>query len=241
MVAPLVFVVVSNAGRAIVQYATRKAAQNAAKRIGGKVVEKSASKTVSKLPKGGSAKANQALEANTLRASRSVPKGKGKGPDIKPTQADRIGGGGAKPKPKANTKPDARGSATQKGLLLTAATTGVGAVGTGENKKSSTPARTPMSSSGIKPKKKVDNGRKQYRPGRGDGKINSRGHAADTNRKSDWRDFKSVRAAQKGGSNYFMGSDGKKKIAITAEQLKKKYPKMSSSEALRKYANSLKG
>ena len=50
-----------------------------------------------------------------------------------------------------------------------------------------------------------------------------------------WKDFKSVSAAQKAGLNYFTGSDGKKKIAITAEQLKKK------GMSLRKYANSLKG
>ena len=56
-----------------------------------------------------------------------------------------------------------------------------------------------------------------------------------------WKDFKSVAAAQKAGLNYFTGRDGKKKIAVTAEQLKKKYPNLSSSAALRKYANSIKG
>jgi len=60
----------------------------------------------------------------------------------------------------------------------------------------------------------------------------------NTSKKSSgktWKDFKSVSAAQKAGLNYFTGSDGKKKIAITAEQLKKK------GMSLRKYANSLKG
>lgn len=50
-----------------------------------------------------------------------------------------------------------------------------------------------------------------------------------------WRDFKSVAAARKAGLNYFTGKDGKKKIAITAEQLKKK------GMTLREYANSIKG
>lgn len=50
-----------------------------------------------------------------------------------------------------------------------------------------------------------------------------------------WRDFKSVDAARKAGLNYFTGKDGKKKIAITAEQLKKK------GMTLREYANSIKG
>jgi len=50
-----------------------------------------------------------------------------------------------------------------------------------------------------------------------------------------WKDFKSVAAARKAGLNYFTGKDGKKKIAITAEQLKKK------GMTLREYANSIKG
>ena len=50
-----------------------------------------------------------------------------------------------------------------------------------------------------------------------------------------WRDVKSVSAAKNAKLNYFKGRDGKKKIAITAEQLKKK------GMSLREYANSLKG
>ena len=69
--------------------------------------------------------------------------------------------------------------------------------------------------------------------------LTAKANAADkTKSKSSgktWKDFKSVSAAQKAGLNYFTGSDGKKKIAITAEQLKKK------GMSLRKYANSLKG
>lgn len=38
---------------------------------------------------------------------------------------------------------------------------------------------------------------------------------------NSWKDFKSVSAAQKAGQDYFMGRDGKKKVAVTAEQLKK--------------------
>lgn len=154
MAAPLIFVVVSTAGRALVQYATRRAAANAAARVGGKVVEKTATKTVSKLPKGGSAQANKVLESNTLRASRAAPKG-GKGPNIKPTQADRLGGAAkTKPKPNANAKPDVRGTGTQKGLLLTAATAPF--MATGEKKKASTPARTPMKNVGGKGPKSAE-------------------------------------------------------------------------------------
>ena len=49
-----------------------------------------------------------------------------------------------------------------------------------------------------------------------------------------WKDVKSVAAAQKAGLNYFMGRDGKKKIAITQEQLKKK------GMGLTEYANLLR-
>ena len=234
MVAPLVFVVVSTAGRALVQFATRKAAQNAAKRIGGKVVEKAANKTVSKLPKGGSSKANQVLESNTLRASRAAPKGKPKGPDIKPTKADRIGGGGPKPKPKPKSKPDARGTATQKGLLLTAATTAATAVGTGTKDKKAQTSGPSTRQSNKPPKKKVGGAQSTVVEGRpmsvNKGKLAAKKDKAP----KSWKDYKTVASAQKAGLDHFMGRDGKKKIAITAEQLAKK--KMSLTE----YANSLR-
>ena len=57
----------------------------------------------------------------------------------------------------------------------------------------------------------------------------------DKSSSKTWKDFKSVAAAQKAGLNYFTGKDGKKKIAITAEQLKKR------GMSLREYANSIKG
>ena len=46
-----------------------------------------------------------------------------------------------------------------------------------------------------------------------------------------WKNFKTVASAQKAGSKFFMGSDGKKKIAVTKEQLKK------TGLSLREYAN----
>jgi len=51
---------------------------------------------------------------------------------------------------------------------------------------------------------------------------------------NSWKDFKSVSAAQKAGQDYFMGRDGKKKVAVTAEQLKK------TGMGLTAYANKLK-
>lgn len=51
---------------------------------------------------------------------------------------------------------------------------------------------------------------------------------------NSWKDFKSVSSAQKAGQDYFMGRDGKKKLAVTAEQLKK------TGMSLTAYANKLK-
>ena len=36
-----------------------------------------------------------------------------------------------------------------------------------------------------------------------------------------WKDYKTVAAAQAAGSDFFMGRDGKKKLAVTKEQLDK--------------------
>lgn len=49
-----------------------------------------------------------------------------------------------------------------------------------------------------------------------------------------WKDYKTVSSAKKAGLDYFMGKDGKKKVAVTKEELDKK--KMSLTE----YANSLR-
>ena len=62
-------------------------------------------------------------------------------------------------------------------------------------------------------------------------------------KKMDFRDFKTVAAAQKAGSDFFQGRDGKKKIAVTKEQLEKYKSKnkiKTNAEALRSYANMLR-
>ena len=46
-----------------------------------------------------------------------------------------------------------------------------------------------------------------------------------------WKNYKTVAAAQKAKSRFFMGSDGKKKLAVTKEQLKK------TGLSLREFAN----
>ena len=56
--------------------------------------------------------------------------------------------------------------------------------------------------------------------------------AKNSSKAKSWKDYKSVSAAQKGGSDYFMGRDGKKKVAVTKEQL--------GTQSLTAYANKLK-
>ena len=111
MALPLVFVVLSAAGRVVARYATKKAADAAAKRIGGTVTQKTLGKTVSKVPTGGSTAGRQRLAKETIDPSKS--------------------GIRTAPKTKPAGKPDPRGSTTQK-VLMAGATTGLTAgAGTG--------------------------------------------------------------------------------------------------------------
>ena len=66
-------------------------------------------------------------------------------------------------------------------------------------------------------------------------KRDGKGKLSPKSSAKTWRDVKSVSAAKDAKLNYFTGRDGKKKVAITAEQLKKK------GMSLTAYANSLKG
>jgi len=57
---------------------------------------------------------------------------------------------------------------------------------------------------------------------------------------ASYKDYKSVSAAKKAGSMYFMGKDGKKKLAVTKEQLdswKKKNKGKYKGSALTAWAN----
>lgn len=57
---------------------------------------------------------------------------------------------------------------------------------------------------------------------------------------ASYKDYKSVSAAQKAGSMYFLGKDGKKKLAVTKEQLdswKKKNKGKYKGSALTAWAN----
>ena len=57
---------------------------------------------------------------------------------------------------------------------------------------------------------------------------------------ASYKDYKSISAAKKAGSMYFMGKDGKKKLAVTKEQLdawKKKNKGKYKGSALTAWAN----
>lgn len=58
------------------------------------------------------------------------------------------------------------------------------------------------------------------RTGMGDRKS-ARSTATSKNKMKTWKDYKTVAAAQAAGSDFFMGKDDKKKLAITKEQLDK--------------------
>ena len=58
------------------------------------------------------------------------------------------------------------------------------------------------------------------RTGMGDRKS-ARSTATSKNKMKTWKDYNTVAAAQAAGSDFFMGKDGKKKLAITKEQLDK--------------------
>ena len=53
------------------------------------------------------------------------------------------------------------------------------------------------------------------------GQVRTRPAANGKNNVKSFKDYKSVAAAQKNNSDFFMGKDGKKKLAVTKEQLQK--------------------
>lgn len=100
-------------------------------------------------------------------------------------------------------------------------------------KKKKAAQTSPSTRQSNKPKKKVGGPQSTVSEGR-PMSVNKGNLAKDKKSEKSWKDYKTVAAAQKAGLKHFMGRDGKKKIAITAEQLAKK--KMSLTE----YANSLR-
>jgi len=83
----------------------------------------------------------------------------------------------------------------------------------------------------------LDKAKKRLSPGALGGKLprgmspGALGGKAKSSAKKTYKDYKTIAAAKKAGSLYYMGKDGKKKAAVTAEDLKK------SGLSLRDYMN----
>lgn len=221
MAVPLIPVVMIGA-RIVARFAAsnagRQAAKKFAKEFGGRVVNKGKNlKSVQKAPTG-----SQATRQMTSKLKKD---------GIKPTQKDRLGPASS---PKKTPKKDVRGDKVQKGIAVVGLTAASFAPGTGPKKSK----RTPTGMADRKPAKDSVVSPKRTPTGMGDRKPPKK-----EPKKMDFRDFKTVAAAQKAGSDFFQGKDGKKKIAVTKEQLEKYKNKnkiKTNAEALRSYANMLR-
>jgi hypothetical protein len=236
MAVPLIPVVVLGA-KIVARFAASKAGKEAAKKFakefGGTVKEKAKNlKSVQRAPTGSQA---------TRMAKQKLKKD-----GIKPAQKDRLGPASS---PKKAPKRDVRGDKVQKGIAFVGLTTAGFAPGTGpkkDRKATGTYERTAGIPVGGKPPK----GKKEDRAKDSAVSPKPTKEGAASKRmpkkepkKVDFRDFKTVAAAQKAGSDFFQGRDGKKKIAVTKEQLEKYKNKnkiKTNAEALRSYANMLR-
>ena len=238
MAVPLIPVVIIGA-RIAARFAASKAGKEAAKKFakefGGTVKEKAKNlKSVQKAPTGS-------------QATRMM-KQKLKKDGIKPTQKDRLGPASRSSAKKGSKKPDSRGDNVQKGIAAVALTAASFAPGTGTTNKTK---RKPTGMGDRKPPnlrgedRAKDSAVSPKSSPKKDGakKPPKAPPKAPPKKGKDFRDFKTVAAAQAAGFDYFQGKDGKKKIAVTREQLeryKNKNKIKTNSEALRSYANMLR-
>ncbi len=191
----------------------------------------------------GSKNLKSVQKAPTGSQATRMMKQKLKKDSIKPTQKDRLGPASS---PKKTPKKDVRGDKVQKGIAFVGLTTAGFAPGTGPKKpkrRITSEERAALSDlgdyspRGNRPKDSAVSP-KRTPTGMGDRKPPKK-----EPKKMDFRDFKTVAAAQKAGSDFFQGRDGKKKIAVTKEQLEKYKNKnkiKTNAEALRSYANMLR-
>ena len=134
-----------------------------------------------------------------------------------------------KPAPKKTPKDTGLKSA---GTLVSAASL-LAAIPRGEKKEAkAAKSTTGGMSAQSEARRKIARAEAKEKRLQADSKRAKAAEAAKSKSKS-WKDYKTVSAAQKAGLDHFMGRDGKKKIAITQEQLKK------SGKSLREYANTL--
>lgn len=249
MVLPVAGYLLSLGAGALLRYATRQAALSAAKRYGGKVLTKAAAegkKAVDAGSKAGLKIIKQNRKPGATTANKPAPAKKS--PTLKPDPKDAPASVKARAAAKNKTKPSAgnakkqpvTGDKVQRGMIV-AATTIPMFMDTSPAKKDK---RKPTGMSDRKSGASKDTVTKAQESlaakskAQGGGAVLSgmtkKKASPESAKSKSWKDYKTVGAAQKAGADYFMGRDGKKKIAVTQEQLKK------SGKSLREYANKLR-
>jgi len=261
MVLPVVGYLVSLGVGSALRYATRQAALSAAKRYGGTVLTKTASqgkKAVDAGSKAGLKLIKQNRKPGATTATRTTPKKPTptkkapakKSPTLKadpkdaPASVAKRKATDAAKKKKANAAKNEgtplTGTKVQRGLIV-AATTAPMFMDTAPKKKSADMSNRAKSQGGRTRAEAIANAQKALAAkskAQGGGTVLSemtkKKASPESVKSKSWKDYKTVGAAQKAGADYFTGRDGKKKIAVTQEQLKK------SGKSLRQYANKLR-
>ncbi len=231
MALPLLFMAGATLVRAATPTIARYLAKQGLKRATGAAARKPVSSTVTSIKQAQKLKPSTKVAGKKPVASTvsSAPKPKtSAGSTPKPLRADpkqRIN----KPAPKKTPKDTGLKSA---GTVVSAASL-LAAIPRGDSKTAkATTAKAKTSPSyrggnaGAERSKTVDKAALAK-------DIQAKVKEAAKSKSKSWKDYKTVSAAQKAGLDHFMGRDGKKKIAITQEQLKK------SGNSLREYANTL--
>lgn len=231
---------------ALLRYATRQAAQSAAKRYGGKVLSQAAAKGKKGVDAGSKAglkiiKQNRKPDATT--ATKTTPK---KAPpkkstlkaDPKNAPADVKTRVAAKNKPKTGPsgKKPITGDKAQRGLIVAATTVPMfmDTAPAKKDKRKPTGMADRKTNQVTKAQEALAAKSKEQGGGTVLSGMTKKKASPESAKSKSWKDYKTVGAAQKAGVDHFMGRDGKKKIAVTQEQLKK------SGKSLREYANKLR-
>ena len=228
---PLLFIL----GSTVVRAATPRIASYLTKQGFKRAVGQAAKKPVSSVVT--SVKQAQKLKPATKVVNKKPPATKvvNKKPTAsmqQKTTAKPSSSGGLRPDPKdrittplkrkPKSKPNALGTPGQR-ALVSAGVTAASLASVLPNKKSKKDTPTKSNAKNRSQEKKD-----AYEA------IIKAGQESRAKKAKSWRDYKSVSAAQKDGFDYFTGRDGKKKIAVTQEQLKK------SGKSLREYANTIR-
>lgn len=211
MALPALIPVIMMGGRIIGRIATKKLANQLAGNLGRgqRIVNKPASQAKN-VPN-----VTSVNQAKNLRPSTKVAGKRPSGsmtqqttPKSKPLRADpkdRI----STPAKKAKTT--ATGTPTQRKILGAGVT--AASLSTLVPKKESGKSQA-TTKSGPSKKTTVSDAQKR-------GQVRTRPAANGKSKMKTWKDYKTVAAAQAAGSDFFMGRDGKKKLAVTKEQLNK--------------------